>query len=205
MDGGIYDKTDRLLADATAFCILAHAGQHRKNVIKEPYCFHPMRVMMWLYRNGERQQEVLASALLHDVVEDTPHTLSEIREKFGDKVASIVAEVTTDKRLTKLQQKQAQVEKATSLSPEAAAVKIADRVDNLESYRDGLPADWTREYALGYLAHGFALARQIDHPLSETLRETVRAVSQDVLSVEWEDGKADGWLARFYEIIGEKK
>jgi (p)ppGpp synthase/HD superfamily hydrolase len=159
-----------MIADAAAFCVLAHGGQHRKNALSEPYYFHP-----------------------------------EIREKFGKSVASIVAEVTTDKRLTKLQQKQAQVEKAASLSPEAAAVKIADRVDNLESYRDGLPAEWTREYALGYLAHGFALARQIDHPLSESLKETVRAVSRDVLSVEWDDDKADGWLARFYEIIGEKK
>lgn len=205
MDGGIYDKTDRLLADATAFCILAHAGQTRKNKTKEPYSFHPLRVMMWLRRYGVRDQDVLAAALLHDVVEDTPHTLEEIRRKFGKRVASIVAEVTTDKGLTKLEQKQAQVEKAASLSPEAAAVKIADRVDNLESYRDGLPAEWAREYALGYLAHGFALARQIDHPLSEKLRETVCAVSRDVLSVEWEDEKAAGWLARFYEMLGEKK
>ncbi len=194
-----------MIADAAAFCVLAHDGQHRKNALKEPYYFHPMRVMMWLCRHCERRREVLAAALLHDVVEDTPHTLSEIRAKFGGAAASVVAEVTADKRLTKLQQKQAQVEKAASLSPEAAAVKIADRVDNLESYRDGLPAEWTREYALGYLAPGFALARQIDHPLSEKLRETVRAVSRDVLGVEWEDDKAAGWLARFYEMLAEKK
>ena len=203
MDGGIHND-NRMLADALAFSLLAHAGQYRKNVTKDPYFFHPTRVMMWLRRNGVEDAHVLAAALLHDVVEDTAHTLDEIREKFGEKVASIVAEVTTDKNQTKLQQKQGQIEKAASLSPEAAAVKIADRVDNLESYRDGLPAGWTREYALGYLAHGLALSRQMTHPLREKLEETVRAVSRDVLSVEWEDDKADGWLARLYEMLEKK-
>ena len=57
--------------------------------------------------------------------------------------------MTTDKTLSKVEQKKAQIEKAAGLSLGAASIKIADRIDNLESYREGLPAGWTREYALG--------------------------------------------------------
>lgn len=53
--------------------------------------------------------DVIKAAVLHDTVEDTDTTFEEIEENFGPKVRSIVAEVTDDKNLSKMERKKQQV------------------------------------------------------------------------------------------------
>ena len=85
---------------------------------------------------------VLVAAILHDVVEDTNTTNEEIREKYGDAVADLVAEVTDDKTLKKKERKELQVEHAPSLSPSAKLIKIADKINNVREIAADPPKKW---------------------------------------------------------------
>jgi guanosine-3',5'-bis(diphosphate) 3'-pyrophosphohydrolase len=75
-------------------------------------------------------------------VEDTETSEAELRERFGDAVASIVMEVTDDKALPKSRRKEMQVEHAPHKSPGAALVKLADKTCNLRDIAAASPADW---------------------------------------------------------------
>ena len=68
------------LIGAIEFSRRAHDGQFRKNEKREPYIYHPMRLMHWLYVNNWHQSDmaVYAAAVLHDVAEDTSVTLEDI-------------------------------------------------------------------------------------------------------------------------------
>lgn len=82
------DLVDR----AIGFAARAHRGQRRKTG-DVPYIAHPVAVAMLLQRMG-CDETVVAAGLLHDTVEDTPVTLGQIRDQFGDEVADIVAGCT---------------------------------------------------------------------------------------------------------------
>ncbi|KFV86719.1 Guanosine-3',5'-bis(diphosphate) 3'-pyrophosphohydrolase MESH1, partial [Struthio camelus australis] len=73
---------------------------------------------------------VLQAALLHDTVEDTDTTFSEIEEWFGEEVRRVVEEVTDDKTLPKMERKRLQIEHAPNCSPRAKLVKLADKLHN---------------------------------------------------------------------------
>lgn len=66
----------------------AHQGQVRKGT-DIPYISHPYAVGMLLMK-ADCEEEVVAAGILHDTVEDTYVTLTQLREQFGDRVASIV-------------------------------------------------------------------------------------------------------------------
>lgn len=84
------------LDEAIKFATDAHAGQKRK-LVHEPYILHPLEAAT-IVAKLTRDEDVICAALLHDVVEDTPHELCEIREKFGNRVAELVGAETEDKR-----------------------------------------------------------------------------------------------------------
>lgn len=88
---------------------------------------------------------VLQGALLHDTVEDTDTTIEEIEQHFG-----IVAEVTDDKNLPKMERKRLQVENAPKKSREAKLVKLADKLYNLRDLIRATPVDWTLERVQEY-------------------------------------------------------
>ena len=83
------------------------------------------------------------AAVLHDTLEDTETTHAELVARFGDEVASIVAEVTDDKSLPKAERKRLQIEHAASISERARLVKLADKICNLRDLTSSPPADWT--------------------------------------------------------------
>jgi guanosine-3',5'-bis(diphosphate) 3'-pyrophosphohydrolase len=83
--------------------------------------------------------------LLHDTIEDTKTTGTELRRLFGTKVAGIVAEVTDYKRLPKERRKELQIEHAGSLSQNAKQVKLADKICNLRDILASPPKDWSIE------------------------------------------------------------
>jgi GTP diphosphokinase / guanosine-3',5'-bis(diphosphate) 3'-diphosphatase len=83
--------------------------------------------------------------LLHDTIEDTKTTGTELRRLFGTKVAGIVAEVTDYKRLPKERRKELQIQHAGSLSQNAKQVKLADKICNLRDILASPPKDWSIE------------------------------------------------------------
>ncbi|WP_292657942.1 RelA/SpoT family protein [Nitratifractor sp.] len=84
------ELNDRI-RDALAFAIAAHEGQTRKS--GEPYVIHPILVAA-ITASISNDETMVISALLHDVVEDTPHTIEEIGERFGPDVRHIVEGLT---------------------------------------------------------------------------------------------------------------
>jgi GTP diphosphokinase / guanosine-3',5'-bis(diphosphate) 3'-diphosphatase len=104
----------------------------------EAYITHPVAVATELARLG-LGTATLCAALLHDVVEDTPATLDDIREGFGDEVAQLVDGVT---KLDRIQVESKQQQQAETLRKMIMAmakdirvlvIKLADRLHNMET------------------------------------------------------------------------
>jgi (p)ppGpp synthase/HD superfamily hydrolase len=76
----------------------AHAGQVRNGSGGLPYIEHPTAVAARLERHGYGE-EVLAAALLHDVVEDSEVSVEEIRTQFGERVGELVAALSDDESI----------------------------------------------------------------------------------------------------------
>ena len=81
-----------IIARARSFAALAHTGQVRK-YSGEPYIVHPVAVAH-IVASVPHTSEMLAAALLHDVVEDTDTTVLDINKLFGRDVAMLVENLT---------------------------------------------------------------------------------------------------------------
>ena len=85
-----------LVSSAIVFAAKAHDGMRRKKSVS-PYILHPMEAAV-IVGTMTDDQNLIAAAALHDVVEDANVTLDEIEEKFGKRVRELVASETEDKR-----------------------------------------------------------------------------------------------------------
>ena len=85
-----------LVSEAVAFAVKAHDGMRRKKRAI-PYILHPMEAAVIVSTMTE-DENVMAAAVLHDVVEDAGIAIEEIEEKFGKRVRELVASETEDKR-----------------------------------------------------------------------------------------------------------
>lgn len=85
-----------LVSEAIALAVKAHDSMRRKNS-DTPYILHPMEAMIIVGTMSE-DQNLLAAAALHDVVEDAGISIEEIEEKFGKRVRELVESETEDKR-----------------------------------------------------------------------------------------------------------
>ena len=87
----IFGKKDKKILEALEFAKEAHEGQYRKS--GEPYVIHPILVAA-LVAYVSNDETMVIAALLHDVVEDTPYTIEDIQQRFGDDVAHLVEGLT---------------------------------------------------------------------------------------------------------------
>ena len=85
-----------LVSEAIAFAVKAHDGMRRKKS-EAPYILHPMEAAV-IVGTMTDDQNVIAAAALHDVVEDAGITIEEIEERFGKRVRELVSSETEDKR-----------------------------------------------------------------------------------------------------------
>ena len=132
-----------LLFEVLAFAAEKHRHQRRKDAEASPYINHPIALAHVLTRDGGiHDLAILCAALLHDTIEDTETTGSELKELFGSRVAFIVLEVTDDKTLEKHVRKQLQIDHASHISREAKLVKLADKICNLRDVLEAPPAGW---------------------------------------------------------------
>lgn len=143
------------LLNAAAFAAKKHRDQRRKGNDSAPYINHPLEVAKMLASvGGVDDADVLIAAILHDTIEDTETSEDEIRELFGDRVASIVVEVTDDKSLPKQARKEKQVEHAPHLSSEAKQLKICDKISNITDVLNNAPDGWSVERRIEYVKWG---------------------------------------------------
>ncbi|MBV8257497.1 MAG: bifunctional (p)ppGpp synthetase/guanosine-3',5'-bis(diphosphate) 3'-pyrophosphohydrolase [Actinobacteria bacterium] len=143
MDGllaelGTYsDEVDReLVTRAYRFAAAAHKGQQRRS--GEPFITHPVGVAT-ICAQLRLDEQTIAAALLHDVVEDTDTDLAAVREEFGDEVAALVDGVTKLTRVQFQSREQAEAENyrkmvvAMAEDVRVILVKLADRLHNLRT------------------------------------------------------------------------
>ncbi|MFT5685732.1 MAG: guanosine-3',5'-bis(diphosphate) 3'-pyrophosphohydrolase [Myxococcota bacterium] len=148
---------------AADFAARAHRDHRRKGAHKAPYVNHLIDVCRVLTETGGvSESSVLCAAMLHDVVEDTPVTIEEVRTAFGDAVADLVAEVTDDKSLPKAVRKQHQVDHAAHLSPGACLIKIADKISNIRDFLIDAPP-WEESRYLGYIDWSVRVVEKLPH------------------------------------------
>ena len=137
------DLDEAQLLNAVRFIAQAHQDQYRKSGM--PYSEHPYEVAKILAELHMDTQTVLAG-LLHDVVEDTVHSLDVISDKFGAEVAFMVDAVTkisaVQESRNKLEQKVATYRKflvSLAKDPRVIMIKIADRLHNMRTLHYMVP------------------------------------------------------------------
>lgn len=126
-----------LVRDALTFAREAHAGQMRGTGSGEmPFIDHPLAVAQLLAEEAFGA-EVLAAALLHDVVEHAGVEPSEVRVRFGEEVADLVAALTEKQTVGHYEErKEEHRERVARASPEARAIFTADKTANVEVLRE---------------------------------------------------------------------
>ena len=135
MSGSLFSP---LVEHAMRIAAKAHRHHHRKGS-DLPYLTHPAHAAMILLRAGIHDDEILAAALLHDVVEDTDHTLERLAADFPPKVVQLVAAMTErkhdpDGRKRSWQERKDDHLRHIAAEPwEARAIVLADKLHNLGS------------------------------------------------------------------------
>ena len=136
-----------LVYDAARYAVEAHAGMRRKGA-GMPYVLHPFEVAS-IVATMTTDEEVLAAALLHDTVEDAGADLDDLRARFGERVAELVASETENKHpeLPKAQtwhlRKEESLERLAAATDEGVRMLwLGDKLSNLRSFarlvkRDG--------------------------------------------------------------------
>jgi GTP diphosphokinase / guanosine-3',5'-bis(diphosphate) 3'-diphosphatase len=130
------DVDVELVSRAFRFAAAAHEGQQRRS--GEPFITHPVGVAT-ICAQLRLDEQTIAAALLHDVVEDTATELSTIREGFGDEVARLVDGVTKLTRVQFQSREQTEAENyrkmvvAMAEDVRVILVKLADRLHNLRT------------------------------------------------------------------------
>ena len=86
-----------------------------------------------ILRDGGYDERVQVVALLHDVVEDTPRSIDDVREEFGEPIAAMVQALTEDESIRNYaQRKQALRAQVIGAGPEVMAIALADKIATLQ-------------------------------------------------------------------------
>jgi guanosine-3',5'-bis(diphosphate) 3'-pyrophosphohydrolase len=163
---------------ALEFAAAKHRRQRGKDAENSPYINHPIAVATVLaVEGGVTDEATLIAAILHDTVEDTQTTYSELEQKFGAEVTGLVRELTDDKSLEKAERKRLQIEHAPHASPRAKEIKIADKICNVRNLVDSPPADWTlqrRRESVAWSEQVVAGCRGVNAKLGAAFDEAIR-------------------------------
>ncbi|HEY4413665.1 MAG TPA: bifunctional (p)ppGpp synthetase/guanosine-3',5'-bis(diphosphate) 3'-pyrophosphohydrolase [Gaiellaceae bacterium] len=136
LDGYAGELDRELIVRAFTFAAKAHEGQQRRS--GEPFIMHPVGVAT-ICAGLRLDEQTIAAALLHDVVEDTGADLATVRAEFGDEIAALVDGVTKLTRVQFQSREQAEAENyrkmvvAMAEDVRVILVKLADRLHNLRT------------------------------------------------------------------------
>ncbi len=132
-----HPKADvRLIERAYESAAYWHRDQKRRS--GDPYITHPLAVATILAELG-MNTETICAALLHDTVEDTPYTLTELRGEFGEDIAALVDGVTKLDKVKYGESAEAETVRkmvvAMSRDIRVLVIKLADRLHNMRTLR----------------------------------------------------------------------
>lgn len=127
-----------------------------------PYAVHlsnvAMEILVAVSDTEEFNTELaIQVALLHDILEDTHVTFEELANEFGGNVATGVLALTKENSLPKNQQMPDSLSRIKLCVPEVRAVKLADRITNLQKP----PISWTTEKKLKYLNEASLILKEL--------------------------------------------
>ena len=130
-----------ILDCAIIFATKAHEGQLRKGT-QIPYILHPMEAAA-IVGSMTTDEEIIAGAVLHDVVEDTDTTMEDVIAMFGERVGSLVASESENKREDQPAESTWKIRKQETLNHLATApievkmITLGDKLSNIRAiYRD---------------------------------------------------------------------
>lgn len=132
-----------MLDDVLKFATKAHGDQKRKYT-GDPYIVHPIAVAE-IVKTVPHTDAMIAAALLHDVVEDTPITIEQIKDKFGSEVAELVGWLTDISRPengNRKTRKSLDRDHSANAPAEAQTIKLADLIHNTKSIEKHDPHFW---------------------------------------------------------------
>jgi guanosine-3',5'-bis(diphosphate) 3'-pyrophosphohydrolase len=121
------------LGRAYAFAEPRHAGQTRP--AGEPYTWHLLEALEIAVDSGMTDADVLVATLLHDIVEDTPTGLDEVRARFGAHAAELVGWVTKPEPAVgedPAEIRGGYLARFADAPVEVLTVKLADRYSNVQ-------------------------------------------------------------------------
>ena len=127
--------TSEVVRDAYELLVEKHAGQRQK-VNGHPYVEHPILVASDVGQAGF-EPELVAAALLHDIVEDSEVTVREVRERFGQRIGDLVEAMTDEAVDVEPYERRKAIhrERVLEAGPEAAAIFAADKLNNVRALR----------------------------------------------------------------------
>jgi guanosine-3',5'-bis(diphosphate) 3'-pyrophosphohydrolase len=201
----------KLIRKAFDVAMDAHKDQRRKS--GEAYFFHPIAVAKIVASEIGLGATAIASALLHDVVEDTPITVEDIEKMFGAKVAQLVEGLTKIAKVQKEMNVSMQAENFRKMlftlndDVRVILIKIADRLhnmqtlDNMEGYKQIKIASETL-YIYAPLAHRLGLYK-IKNKLEDLgLKYTEPAIYNDIVSkIKETKEEQDLYISNISEIL----
>jgi (p)ppGpp synthase/HD superfamily hydrolase len=119
------------LSDTINWVSMIHKNQVRKGT-DMPYISHVFGVSALLMTHGISDEEIIKTALLHDVVEDSDVTLETIENIFGKTISDYVDWLSEDKATSWEHRKQYSIAHIKDMPIEVKWVKLADKVNSLE-------------------------------------------------------------------------
>jgi (p)ppGpp synthase/HD superfamily hydrolase len=174
---------------AAAWAEKAHAGQLRE-VDGAPFVLHPYEVAVLLHTGGYGD-EVLAVALLHDVIEKGGATVDDLGAAFGPQIAADVAALSEDETIADYHERKAALRRSVDESREdVLAVFAADKIVKARELSLAAAADRlsARELACKHAHYAASLAllerRLPGHPLTDALRFEL-AAQLEIPALSW--------------------
>ena len=205
------DDDKKLIRSAFDVAVDAHKDQRRKS--GEAYIFHPIAVAKIVASEIGLDAVSIASALLHDVVEDTPYTLDDIERMFGETVARVVDGLTKIAHLKKDKDISQQAENFRKMlltlhdDVRVIIIKIADRYHNMLTM-DSMPEHKQVKiasetlYIYAPLAHRIGLYNIKTHLEDLSLKYTEPEVYHDIQAkIEDTEEESSAYIEDFANVI----
>lgn len=170
------------IRDAYLFAYKNHQGQRRKYT-QEEYITHPEYVAC-LVSTYTDDEDVIMSALLHDIVEDTHVEIKDIIFLFGDRAGALVHELTTDERKkVEFGKRKYLTDKMNIMSEEALLVKLADRLHNVHSL---CHRDIPQNFVEWYLSETKYILDNLDRKLNKNHIHLINLLSFTIFNIEFD-------------------
>ena len=208
----ILSREDKKLI-RSAFDVAVDAHKHQRRKSGEAYIFHPIAVAKIVASEIGLDATSIAAALLHDVIEDTKYTFTDIEQLFGETVARIVQGLTKISKMPYEGDVSLQAENFRKMlltlneDIRVIIIKIADRLHNMQTM-DAMPGYKQEKiasetlYIYAPMAHRIGLYKIKSELEDLSLKYTEREIYDDILSkIKDSKEEQDAYIKAFSKTI----